>query len=125
MFDGFTRQQINTQETTINLLRSGSGFPILLLHGYPQTHVCWHRVGPILAERFTVVCADLRGLGDSGKPASDSEHLTYSKRTMAQDQLEVMQNLGFNEFAVVGHDRGARVAHRMALENPGKISKLA
>jgi haloacetate dehalogenase len=112
MFDQFIRQQIKTQGTTINLVRGGNGDPVLVLHGYPQTHVCWHRAAPILADRFTVVCPDLRGFGDSGKPASDSEHLTYSKRVMAQDQLEVIQNLGFNEFAVVGHDRGARVAHR-------------
>jgi haloacetate dehalogenase len=125
MFDGFTRQQIKTQETTINLVRSGSGAPILLLHGYPQTHVCWHLVAPKLAERFTVVCPDLRGCGDSSKPPSDSEHLAYSKRVMAQDQVEVMQSLGFSEFAVVGHDRGARVAHRMALDHSEKIRKLA
>ena len=125
MFDGFTRKQIKTQETTINLVQGGSGYPILLLHGYPQTHVCWHQVAPILAERFTVVCSDLRGFGDSAKPSSDPEHLAYSKRVMAQDQVEVMQGLGFSEFAVVGHDRGARVAHRMALDHAEKITKLA
>ena len=125
MFDGFTRQRIKTQETTINLVRGGSGYPVLLLHGYPQTHVCWHRVAPVLAERFTVVCPDLRGFGDSGKPPSDPQHLAYSKRVMAQDQVEVMQSLGFSEFAVVGHDRGARVAHRMALDHSEKITKLA
>ncbi|MFL6207526.1 MAG: alpha/beta fold hydrolase [Pyrinomonadaceae bacterium] len=125
MFDGFTRQQINTQGTTINLVRGGRGYPILLLHGYPQTHVCWHRVAPILAERFTVICPDLRGFGDSDKPPSDPEHLAYSKRVLAQDQVEVMQSLGFSEFAVAGHDRGARVAHRMALDHAGKITKLA
>jgi haloacetate dehalogenase len=124
MFEGFTRQQIKTQETTINLVRGGSGYPLLLLHGYPQTHVCWHRVAPILAERFTVVCPDLRGYGDSAKPPSDPEHLAYSKRQMAHDQVEVMQSLGFREFAVVGHDRGARVAHRMALDHAEKITKL-
>src|SRR5262245_12785542 len=124
MFDGFTRQQVKTPETTINLVRSGSGSPVLLLHGYPQTHVCWQRVAPILAEQFTVVCADLRGFGDSGKPPSDPEHLAYSKRTLARDQVEVMQSLGFGEFAVVGHDRGARVAHRMALDYAEKIAKL-
>jgi haloacetate dehalogenase len=125
MFDGFTRQHITTQETTINLVQGGRGDPILLLHGYPQTHVCWHRVAPILAERFTVVCPDLRGFGDSTKPPSDPEHLAYSKRVMAQDQVEVMQSLGFSEFAVVGHDRGARVAHRMALDHAEKVTKLA
>jgi haloacetate dehalogenase len=125
MFDHFTRQQIKTQNTTINLVRGGSGHPILLLHGYPQTHVCWHRVAPILAERFTVVCSDLRGCGDSAKPPSDPEHLAYSKRIMAQDQVEAMQRLGFSQFAVVGHDRGARVAHRMALDYAEKVTKLA
>jgi haloacetate dehalogenase len=125
MFDGFTRQRVKTLETTINLVQGGSGYPVLLLHGYPQTHACWHRVAPILAERFTVVCPDLRGFGDSGKPPSDPEHLAYSKRTLARDQVEVMQRLGFGEFAVVGHDRGARVAHRMALDHPGKVTKLA
>jgi haloacetate dehalogenase len=125
MFDEFTRQQITTQETTLNLVRGGSGYPVLLLHGYPQTHVCWHRVAPILAERFTVVCPDLRGSGDSAKPPSDPEHLAYSKRLMAQDQVEVMQTLGFSAFAVVGHDRGARVAHRMALDSAEKVTKLA
>jgi haloacetate dehalogenase len=125
MFDSFTHKHIKTSETIINLVYGGSGDPILLLHGYPQTHVCWHRVAPILAERFTVVCPDLRGYGDSSKPPSDPEHLAYSKRTMAQDQVEVMQSLGFREFAVVGHDRGARVAHRMALDHAEKVSKLA
>ena len=125
MFEDFIHKQVKTRETIINLVQGGSGNPVLLLHGYPQTHVCWHRVAPILAERFTVVCPDLRGFGDSAKPPSDSEHLAYSKRIMAQDQVEVMQSLGFSEFAVVGHDRGARVAHRMALDHAEKITKLA
>src|SRR5436190_525363 len=125
MFDGFTRQQVNAQGITINLVRGGNGYPVLLLHGYPQTHVCWHRVALALAERFTVVCTDLRGFGDSDKPPSDPEHMAYSKRVMAQDQVEVMQSLGFSEFAVVGHDRGARVAHRMALDHAERVTKLA
>lgn len=125
MFSGFTRKQIKTQETVINLVQGGSGEPVLLLHGYPEMHVCWHLVAPLLAGHFTVICPDLRGCGDSGKPASDAAHLAYSKRIMAQDQIEVMESLGFNEFAVVGHDRGARVAHRMALDHAGKITKLA
>jgi haloacetate dehalogenase len=125
MFDGFTHRQIKTRETTINLVYGGRGLPLLLLHGYPQTHVCWHRVAPILASRFTVVCPDLRGFGDSAKPPGDPEHLAYSKRVMAQDQVEVMQSLGFREFAVAGHDRGARVAHRMALDHAEKITRLA
>jgi haloacetate dehalogenase len=125
MFDGFTRQHITTHDTTIHLVRGGRGYPLLLLHGYPQTHVCWHRVAPRLAERFTVVCPDLRGCGDSAKPPSDAEHLAYSKRVMAQDQVNVMRRLGFREFAVGGHDRGARVAHRMALDHAETITKLA
>lgn len=125
MFEIFARQQIKTRETTVNLVRGGNGFPVLLLHGYPQTHVCWHQVAPKLAEKFTVVCADLRGCGDSAKPLSDAEHLAYSKRVMAQDQVEMMRQLGFDKFAVVGHDRGARVAHRMALDHADKITKLA
>src|SRR5918998_5441953 len=103
MFEGFARKRISTWGTTINLVRGGDGYPVLLLHGYPQTHACWHRVAPALAERFTVVCPDLRGFGDSAKPPSDPEHLAYSKRVMAQDHVEVMQSLGFSEFAVVGH----------------------
>ena len=125
MFDGFTHEQIKVSKTMINLVRRGSGYQVLLLHGYPQTHVCWHRIAPLLAQQFMVVCTDLRGFGDSGKPLSDPEYLAYSKRVMAQDQVEVMERLGFSQFAVVGHDRGARVAHRMALDHAEKITKLA
>src|SRR4029450_5833309 len=99
--------------------------PLLLLHGYPQTHAMWHRVAPSLAERFTVVCPDLRGYGDSAKPPSDERHEQYSKRVMAQDQVELMQTLGLERFAVVGHDRGARVARRMALDHPDCVRRLA
>src|SRR5262245_10431682 len=109
MFEGFTRQQITTQGTTINLVRGGNGDPLLLLYGYPQTHVCWQQVAQIRAERFTVVCPDLRGYGDTAKPPRDPEHLWYSKCRIAHDQVEVMPRLDFREFAVVGHDRGARV----------------
>jgi haloacetate dehalogenase len=98
---------------------------VLLLHGYPQTHACWHRVAPALATRFTVVCADLRGYGDSGRPRSDPAHRAYAKRTMAEDQLEVMASLGFERFAVVGHDRGGRVAYRLALDHPERVTRLA
>jgi len=124
MFDNFSSRKVEVQGTTINLVQGGSGYPILLLHGYPQTHVCWHLVAPTLAEHFTVVCTDLRGCGDSGKPPSDESHVAYSKRVMANDQVQLMKELGFKEFAVVGHDRGARVAHRMALDHPDKITKL-
>ena len=90
MFDNFIRKQINTGETVINLVQGGKGDPVLLLHGYPQTHVCWHKVAPILSEHFTVVCTDLRGCGDSSKPVSEPDHFSYSKRVMAQEQVEVM-----------------------------------
>jgi haloacetate dehalogenase len=125
LFPGFARTQAQVNGTTINAVRGGAGPPVLLLHGYPQTHVTWHRTAPALAEHFTVVCADLRGYGDSGKPASDERHEPYSKRVMARDQLELMQGLGHNRFAVVGHDRGARVARRLALDHPAAVAKLA
>jgi haloacetate dehalogenase len=125
LFPGFSRAQLAVNGTTINTVRGGVGAPVLLLHGYPQTHVIWHRVAPMLAERFTVVCSDLRGYGDSGKPRSDESHEPYSKRAMAQDQLELMRALGFERFALVGHDRGARVARRLALDHPDSVSRLA
>src|SRR5919106_1612502 len=116
---------IEANAVSINVCRGGAGPPVLLLHGYPQTHVMWHRVAPRLAERFTVVCPDLRGYGDSDKPRGGADHAAYSKRTMAQDQLEVMGALGFERFAVAGHDRGARVALRMALDHRDAVSCLA
>jgi haloacetate dehalogenase len=125
MFPGFTQHRIGTAGAEINLRRGGGGPPVLLLHGYPQTHLCWHRVAPGLARRFTVVAADLRGYGDSSRPASATDHAPYSKRVMAQDMVEMMATLGFPEFAVVGHDRGARVAYRMALDHPRTVRKLA
>jgi haloacetate dehalogenase len=123
MFEGFEIKRIETSRAEINLRLGGSGPPLLLLHGYPQTHVMWHRVAPYLAERFTVAAADLRGYGDSAKPASDPAHAAYSKRAMARDQVEVMGSLGFERFAVVGHDRGARVTHRMALDHPNRVER--
>lgn len=125
LFSGFSTLQLPVNETTINAVRGGSGPPVLLLHGYPQTHATWHRVAPLLAERFTVVCSDLRGYGDSAKPGSDDSHEPYSKRMMARDQLELMRSLGFERFALVGHDRGARVARRLALDHPDSVSRLA
>ena len=125
MFPGFTQHRISTSGAEINLRRGGEGPPVLLLHGYPQTHLCWHRVAPALARDFTVVAADLRGYGDSAKPPSAPDHAPYSKRKMAQDMVEVMKHLGFARFAVVGHDRGARVAYRAALDHPDTIAKLA
>jgi haloacetate dehalogenase len=125
MFEGFEKLRIETTGAEINLIRGGSGPPVLLLHGYPQTHAMWHLVAPRLAEDFTVVAADLRGYGDSSKPFGDEGHSTYSKRAMAWDQASVMEALGFGSFAVVGHDRGGRVAHRMALDYPERVSRLA
>ena len=121
MFEGFTATQIETSETVINLVYGGSGPPLLLLHGYPQTHVMWHKVAPVLADRYTVVAPDLRGYGDSGKPFVGDDPERYSKRRTALDQREVMTALGHRSFHVVGHDRGARVGHRMALDDPERV----
>jgi haloacetate dehalogenase len=125
MLDDFDNERIAARDVSINVRYGGAGPPLLLLHGHPQTHVMWHRVAPILAERFTVVCPDLRGYGDSDKPAGGDDHTAYSKRALAADQIAVMQALGFERFAVVAHDRGARVALRMALDHPAVVSRLA
>ena len=109
----------------VHAVAGGSGPPILLLHGYPQTLAIWHRVAPRLAARFTVVCADLRGYGDSGKPATDARHEPYSKREMARDPVALMRALGFGRFHLAGHDRGGRVAHRLAMDHPEAVSRLA
>jgi haloacetate dehalogenase len=125
MFETFTHCQIKTSEAVINLRRAGNGPPVLLLHGHPQTHAMWHRVAPRLAETYTVICADLRGYGDSSKPPTTPDHAPYAKRAMARDMVEVMQQLGFERFAVVGHDRGGRCAYRMALDHSERIAALA
>lgn len=125
MFPGFTTTPVTANGITIQVCSGGSGPPVLLLHGYPQTHVMWHQVAPVLARRFTVICPDLRGYGDSGKPPGGPDHEGYSKRVMARDQVAVMAALGFGRFAVAGHDRGARVALRMALDHPEVVSRLA
>ena len=126
MFEGFEDHRVEANGVGIQLVKGGEGPPVLLLHGYPQTHAMWHAVAPILVDAgFTVVAADLRGYGDSDKPQGDDAHVAYSKRAMAQDQVEVMGSLGFDAFAVVGHDRGGRVGHRMALDHPGSVTKLA
>lgn len=125
MFEGFERTQIKTSGATINVLKGGKGAPVLLLHGYPQTHVMWHKIAPRLAQDFTLVLPDLRGYGDSSKPPEGEDHFGYSKRATAQDQVEVMEQLGFKQFSVVGHDRGGRVAHRMALDHADRVTKLA
>src|SRR5688572_1581401 len=125
MFEGFDQADIDTGEAVIRVRTGGMGPPILLLHGIPETHVMWHEVAPRLARDFTVVAADLRGYGDSSKPPSAPDHAPYSKRAMARDQVEVMRLLGFDEFFVAGHDRGARCAYRMALDHPRRVRKLA
>ena len=125
LFPGFAAQHIRTTGTEIHLIVGGAGPPLLLLHGYPQTHVMWHRVAPALARDYTVVCPDLRGYGDSGKPASDAMHAAYSKRAMAQDMVEVMRALGFPCFRLAGHDRGGRVAHRLCLDHPDAVERVA
>lgn len=124
-FVGFKRAQIKTSGATINVVYGGKGAPVLLLHGIPETHVLWRKVAPVMAQNFTLVIADLRGYGDSSKPPGGADHFGYSKRAMAQDQVEVMEHLGFPKFAVVGHDRGGRVAHRMALDHADRVTKLA
>jgi haloacetate dehalogenase len=125
MFDDFDVIEIPTDKATIHGRKGGSGPPVLLLHGHPQTHVMWHLVAPRLAERFTVVATDLRGYGDSSKPPTTSHHEPYSKRAMARDQVEVMHQLGFDRFSVAGHDRGGRCAYRMALDHSDRIEALA
>src|SRR6187551_1864979 len=121
----FTSARIDTAESGIFTRRSGSGPPILLLHGFPETHVMWRDVAPLLARDFTVVCADLRGYGQSGCPASSLDHAPYAKRAMARDMVSVMERLGFPRFSVAGHDRGGRVAYRLALDHPHRVERLA
>lgn len=125
MLEGFRTRDVDAGDTRIHAVVAGDGPPLLLLHGYPQTHVMWHRLAPALAERHTVVAADLRGYGDSGKPPGGPGHAAYSKRAMADDQVRLMRELGFDRFAVVGHDRGARVTHRMCLDHPDTVSRAA
>jgi haloacetate dehalogenase len=125
MFDRFDQSDVDVGEAVIHVRRGGSGPALLLLHGIPETHVMWRKVAPQLAERFTVVATDLRGYGDSSKPPSGHDHAAYSKRALARDQVAVMRALGFDEFCVAGHDRGARCAYRMALDHPTRVRKLA
>ena len=124
-FPGFEDRRIETSGASINLVTGGSGPPLLLLHGYPQTHLMWRKLAPRLAAEFTVVAPDLRGYGDSSKPLAGPDNVNYSKRSLAQDQVETMAALGFERFAVAGHDRGARVAHRLARDHPERIERLA
>lgn len=125
MFPGFRTERVAAGDVTINVCHGGDGAPVLLLHGYPQTHALWHRVAPTLARHFTIVCPDLRLYGDSDKPPGDPDHHAYSKHAMAIDQIAVMAHLGFRRFAVVDHDRAARVALRLALDHPEVVSRLA
>jgi len=124
-FPGFKPLTIQTTGATINGVMAGQGPPLLLLHGAPQSLISWRLVAPDLAKDFTVVVADLRGYGDSSKPADGENHSNYSKRAMALDQVEVMKHLGFEKFAVAGHDRGGRVGHRMSLDHPDRVTRLA
>jgi len=125
MFDGFTLTTIDIGHVHIRLRSGGNGPPLLLLHGNPETHVMWHAVVPTLARHFTVIATDLTGYGMSSKPASSDDHAAYSKRAMANDQIAVMRRLGHERFMVAGHDRGGRVAYRMALDHPDIVQKLA
>jgi len=124
MFEDFRREKITIDDIEINLVVGGSGPPLLLLHGYPQTHIIWRMIAPGLARSFTVIATDLRGYGDSSKPAGLPDHSNYSKRAMADDQVGVMRQLGFDSFLLCGHDRGGRVAHRLATDYPELVEKL-
>ncbi|HVZ19955.1 MAG TPA: alpha/beta hydrolase [Vicinamibacterales bacterium] len=122
---GFTRAQVKTSGATINVVKGGDGPPLLLLHGAPQTHITWRNVAAQLAKQYTLIIPDLRGYGDSSKPADTPDHINYSKRNMALDQIEVMKHFGFDRFPVAGQDRGGRVGQRLALDHPNNVTKLA
>ncbi|HEU4451183.1 MAG TPA: alpha/beta hydrolase [Gaiellaceae bacterium] len=125
MFEGFELDRIDVGEAALRVRHGGSGPPLLLLHGHPQTHVMWHLVAPRLAAEFSVVAPDLRGYGESSKPPTGPDHEPYSKRAMARDAVELMRRLGFERFSVAGHDRGARCAYRLALDEPARVERLA
>jgi len=125
MFENFDLKSIEVNGVNINYRIGGKGYPLLLLHGYPQSHILWREMAPLFAKNYTVICSDLRGYGDSDKPKSDKKHLAYSKKTMGLDQNELMKKLGFNEYFLVGHDRGGRVAHRMAIDFKKNIKKVS
>jgi haloacetate dehalogenase len=124
LFPGFETRRFESGGVSLHYRTAGTGEPVLLLHGYPQTHACWHHVAPSLARRYTVVCADLRGYGDSSKPPGLPDHSNYSKRAMAQDMVDLMASLGFERFHLVGHDRGGRVSHRLAADHPKRVHTL-
>ena len=125
MLDSFEERRIRLAEAEIYLRLGGKGPPLLLLHGYPQTHLAWARIAPALAQRFTLVLPDLRGYGRSAGPAPDAAHRNYSKRAMARDMVEVMEALGFARFRLAGHDRGARVGYRLCLDHPERVERFA
>jgi haloacetate dehalogenase len=124
VFDGFTLDRIDVGDAVLRVRHGGSGPAVVLLHGHPRTHVTWHRVAPLLAASYTVVCPDLRGYGESSKPATTPDHEPYSKRAMARDVVALLRSLGHARFAVVGHDRGSYVALRTALDHPEAVSRL-
>jgi len=125
LFPGFKVSKVDTSGATIHVLSGGQGPPLLLWHGAPQSHATWYKIAPDLAKDYTLIIADLRGYGDSSKPEGGKNHENYSKRAMALDGVEVMRHFGFDKFAVIGHDRGGRAGHRMALDHPDKVTKLA
>src|ERR1051326_5810135 len=125
MFEGFAERRIDVGEAEIFLRVGGEGPPLLLLHGYPQTHVIWHRVAPVLARHFSLVIPDLRGYGRSRGPAPDAEHRRYAKRAMAEDMVRAMAALGHERFRLAGHDRGARVGYRVCLDHPERVPRFA
>ena len=125
MFENFAHHRIKTTGAEISCVTAGSGPPVLLLHGFPQSKAMWARIAPLLAQRYTVVCADLRGYGDSSKPGCEPDHANYSFRALAADQIQVMKHLGHERFHVVGHDRGGRTCHRLALDNPDSVLSLS
>ena len=124
MFEGFTLERREIDGVAVNFRMGGEGPPVLMLHGYPQTHAMWHKIAPMMAEHYTLVMPDLRGYGDSGKPPTDADHAPYSKRAMASDLAGLMADLGFDKYAVIGHDRGARVAHRLTADYQDRVVKL-
>jgi haloacetate dehalogenase len=125
LLPGFSVEKVRTAGATLHTVIGGSGPPLLLIHGAPLTHLSWFRVAPELAKTYTVIAPDLRGYGDSSKPEDGDSHVNYSKRAMAQDKVELMKHFGFDRFAVVGHDRGGRVAHRLALDHPQAVTRMA
>src|SRR5215218_5297241 len=124
MFEGFTVERVDVGEAELRVRHGGTGPPLVLLHGHPRTHTTWHKVAPLLAPRFTVVCPDLRGYGASSKPATTPDHAPYSKRAMGRDVVALMGRLGHDRFALAGHDRGALVAFRAAMDHPGAVDRL-